>query len=839
MRINSYISEILMIIDFMDKIKSYLPQVYAILAFVLISVVYFSPVLQGKKIQQSDIVQYVGMAKEQNDFRAAESAEPYWTNSAFGGMPTYQLGAKYEHNYIKMLDEALRFLPRPADYLFLYFLGFFILLRCLKVDVLKSFIGALAFGFSTYLIIILGVGHNAKAHAIAYMPMVVAGVLLVFKKRYVAGGLLTTVAAALEINANHFQMTYYLLILLLVIGIYYLVALVKAKDFKAILNIVLVFAVSGILALGSNASNLMATSEYAKSSTRSDSELSFEPNGSAKVSSNGMSYEYITEYSYGILESLNLISPKIFGGSNNEDVGIGSELYNLLTDVGASSQEAAEFAAHAPTYWGDQPIVAAPAYIGAAVFCLAILCLFIDNRRLKYIFATGALVSLILSWGKNFPLVTNFFIDYVPMYNKFRAVSSIQVILELCLPLLAILGLYSFFKNDNSEVKLKALKNTAYVAGGFLVVLFLGFFMFDFRGGADDYYAQAYGELGPEFVKALIEDRKSMYLSDFLRSTCIIALVLAVLFFFIKKSISEKYALLIIGAVMVFDLVFVARGYVNNDDFVSAKLVDAPFEPTPADLYILKDTTHYRVFDLQGGMNSARTSYFHKSIGGYHAAKPLKMQQLFDYQIAKQNFEVINMLNVKYVLQPSEEGIVPLQNDKANGNAWFVKNIEKVNSADEEMKALDNFDSKTVAIINQDKFKDIAKTLATNYTVDTDAYVNLQVYKPNYLKYISNNSKSAVAVFSEIYYPKGWNAYIDGELASHFEVNYTLRALLVPEGKHTIEFKFEPEVVRVGGLISLFSNIGIFILVVLGGFIGMKSCKKNKHEKEQSTAHVA
>ena len=278
-------------------------------------------------------------------------------------MPTYQLGAKYEHNYIKMLDEALRFLPRPADYLFLYFLGFFILLRCLKVDVLKSFIGALAFGFSTYLIIILGVGHNAKAHAIAYMPMVVAGVLLVFKKRYVAGGLLTTVAAALEINANHFQMTYYLLILLLVIGIYYLVTLVKAKDFKAVLNIVLVFAVSGILALGSNASNLMATSEYAKSSTRSDSELSFEPNGSAKVSSNGMSYEYITEYSYGILESLNLISPKIFGGSNNEDVGIGSELYNLLTDVGASSQEAAEFAAHAPTYWGDQPIVAAPAYI--------------------------------------------------------------------------------------------------------------------------------------------------------------------------------------------------------------------------------------------------------------------------------------------------------------------------------------------------------------------------------------------------------------------------------------------------------------------------------------------
>lgn len=808
----------------MDKIKSYLPNLYAVIGFIVIAVMYFSPVLQGKKIQQSDIVQYIGMAKEQNDFRQAEQAEPYWTNSAFGGMPTYQLGAKYDHNYIKMLDEAIRFLPRPADYLFLYFLGFFILLRCLKIDVLKSFIGALAFGFSTYLIIILGVGHNAKAHAIAYMPLVVAGVLLVFNKRYIAGGLLTTFAAALEINANHFQMTYYLLFLLLIIAAYYFVTYIKAKDFKSLGKSIGVFALAGLLALGSNASNLMATSEYAKQSTRSDSDLSFEPDGSPKVSKSGMSYEYITEYSYGILESLDLIAPKVFGGSNAEDVGDNSELYKLLQDIGASPQEAREFAKNAPTYWGDQPIVAAPAYIGAAVFCLAVLALFIDKRKFKYVFVAGALLALILSWGKNFPIVTNFFIDFVPMYNKFRAVSSIQVILELCIPVLAILGLYSFFKEKEESVKLEALKKSAITVGVFLGVIFLGYFMFQFKGGADDYYYQAYGEIGPQFVKALIEDRKSLYLSDLFKSLVIIAVVLAVLYFSLKNILKEKIAILLIGAVMVLDLVVVAKGYVNNEDFVSARTVDAPFEPTEADLYILKDTTHYRVFDLQGGMNSARTSYFHKSIGGYHAAKPIKMQQLYDYQIAKQNFEVLNMLNVKYVLQPSEEGIVPLQNDKANGNAWFVKNITKVSSTDEEMKALSDFDSKNVAIVNQSNFPEVAKTLASHYTVDDDAFVNLLVYKPNYLKYSTQNSKPAIAVFSEIYYPKGWNAYVDGTKVEHFEANYTLRALQLPEGKHTVEFKFEPEVVKTGSLISLISNIGILLVTILGLYFGKKSC---------------
>src|SRR5690606_25027688 len=312
----------------------FIPHLLALAGFVAIALAYFYPVLQGKEIYQSDIVQYIGMAKEQNDFRKTEDAEPYWTNSAFGGMPTYQLGAKYPHNYVKSLDSVLRFLPRPADYLFLYFIGFYILLLFLRIKPLKAFFGALAFGLSTYLIIILGVGHNAKAHAIAYMPMVVAGVLLVFQRRYILGGLLTMIAVALEIQANHFQMTYYLLILLLIIGIYYSYQFIKAKEFKELGKVLGVFAIAGILAIGANATNLMATSEYAKVSTRSNSELTTNPDGSPKTSQNAMSYEYITEYSYGKSESLNLIAPRLFGGGNSEKLDEKSEVHQFMVRQG-------------------------------------------------------------------------------------------------------------------------------------------------------------------------------------------------------------------------------------------------------------------------------------------------------------------------------------------------------------------------------------------------------------------------------------------------------------------------------------------------------------------------
>ncbi len=824
------------------------------------------------------------MAKEQNDFRAAEHAEPYWTNSAFGGMPTYQLGANYPYDFIGKLDDALRFLPRPADYLFLYFFGFYGLLLVLRTDPLKAFIGAVAFGFSTYLIIILGVGHNAKAHAIAYMPLVIAGFILVFQKKYVWGGLLTMFAVALEVNANHFQMTYYLLIFLLILSGYFAFNFIKDKEYKPLLIAGGTLAVAAIFAIGANAANLMATSEYAKYSTRSNSELTFNPDGTKRENENALSREYITEYSYGIAESFNLIAPRLFGGSNSENLGKDSHMYSFMINHGVPSDQAEDFVSGLPAYWGDQPIVAAPAYIGIVIFFLAVLALFLDNRRIKYVFLAGALVSLVLSWGKNFSLLTDFFIDYVPMYDKFRAVSSIQVILEVCFPILSIMGLQSFFRNDDERLKIKALLQTAAFCLGTFLILLLAKGMFHFSGSSDNYLLQSYG---PDFVDALKEDRMSLYLADLLRSSFFTVLSFAFLYCFIKyksKIITLSYLLVIglallgvffifivfgektlltiktfvpliafsvgyliwrlivkkeynqltiilVGVLIFSDLFFIDKKYVDAKKFKSPAEIAAPFQETPADAKILEDTTHYRVFELSGNMSSARASYFHHSIGGYHAAKPRKMQQLFDYQIAKNNLEILNMLNVKYVIQTDKEGNeIPTINPEANGNAWFVGHVKLVNKPDDVMKALNNLDTKKVAVFNVREHEGKFRNARMKKQWDTTGTIKVVEYKPNYIKYQSDNTKDGLAVFSEMYYKNGWNAYIDGQLTDHFPVDYVLRAMEIPGGKHTIEFKFEPQVVKTGGTIVLVSSIGMLLLLAGGIYFERKNSSANKSE---------
>lgn len=799
----------------MKKLQSLYPHLLALVGFVLVSLIYFYPVLQRKQIFQSDIAQYTGMAKEQIDFRAATDTEPYWTNSAFGGMPTYQLGAKYPHDYIGALDDVLRFLPRPADYLFLYFLGFYGLLLVLKIDPLKAFFGAIAFGFSTYLIIILGVGHNSKAHAIGYMPLVIAGFLMVFQKKYIWGGLLTLFAAALEINANHFQMTYYLLIFLLLLVGYFTYQFIKEKDFKGLGFAFGSLAVAGIFAIGANATNLLATTEYTKFSTRGKGELTFNADGSKVTENTALSRDYITEYSYGIAESFNLVAPRLFGGSNNETLGTESSMYQFMISQGVPATQAEDYVKGMPTYWGDQPIVAAPAYIGAVVFFLAFLALLIDKRRIKYVFFSGALIALVLSWGKNLPTVTDFFIDYIPLYDKFRAVSSIQVLLELCFPVLAVMGLQSFFQLDQLHQK-KALFQSTLFGVGVMLILFLFKGTFNFSAASDDYFIKNYG---PAFVDALKSDRKTMYSADLLRSAFFILLVSGSLWLYIKNKFAQNTTIILIGLVMIFDLFLVDKKYVSAKDFVSKREIEVPFQATPVDLQILQDSSNYRVFEINGNLSSARASFFHKSIGGYHAAKPRRMQQLFDYQIAKNNLEPLNFLNVKYLIQTDKEGKeFPIANPEANGNAWFVNQIQLVSTADEEMKALDKLDSKKVAVIN-DKDFEVKKTA---FAKDSLASITLDSYQPNDLKYTSINSNDGLAVFSEMYYKNGWNVYVDGNKVEHLRANYVLRALPIPAGKHTIEFKFEPEVVKTGSTITLLSSIVMVLLLAAGIYFERK-----------------
>ena len=778
-----------------------------ILGFVLVAVLYFNPVLKGKKIYQSDIVQYTGMAKQQIDFRKAYDAESYWTNSAFGGMPTYQLGAKYPHNYIKQLDLALRFLPRPADYLFLYLLGFYILLLVLKVDYKVAALGAFAFGFSTYLIIILGVGHNSKAHAIAYMPLVLSGIILTFQKRYYLGFILTAVASGLELATNHPQMTYYLGFLIIILGFSYLIQAIKIKELPSFFKASAILLVAAVLAFGMNATNLMATSEYAKESTRGQSELTINSDGSAKEQTTGLERAYITQFSYGILETFNLFIPRFMGGGNRENLGKDSETYKAYRALGATPLQALQESKQAPMYWGNQPIVEAPAYIGAVVIFLFVLALFLYQGRFKWWLIAGVLMSLFLSYGKNLSFLTDLFIDYVPLYNKFRAVSSIQVILELCIPLLAVLGLSQLFQKDvSSETKLDALKKSLGIVAG-LTVLFLIFknSLFDFVGMSDGQFKEYYGA---SFVEALRMDRSTIFTEDALRTLLLVLAVGGLIFAYLKQKIAQNTTIVILGVILIFDLVGVDLRYVNNDNFVSAIKVDRPYQASKIDKEILKDTTNFRVFDMSD--NSTKASYFHNSIGGYHAAKLKRFKALQEFHIDKNNFEVLNMLNTKYIIYQNKEGeVLYFENEKANGNAWFVDAIETFETADEEILSFDKINTKTTATANTSELK------SQRFAKDSTASIQLVNYKLNHLVYATQNLEDGFAVFSEAYYKNGWNVTIDGVEVEHYNVDYVLRGLEIPKGEHTVVFSFNPAVVATGSNISLGSTI-LLVLLILG-----------------------
>jgi hypothetical protein len=794
-------------------LKSYGIHALIILGFIAAALIYFYPVLQNKTIYQSDIVQYIGMAQDQKQHIEKFDEEPYWIDNAFGGMPSYQVGANYPHHYIKSFDRFLRFLPRPADYLFLYFIGLYILFLVMRLKPLIAFLGALAFGFSTYLIIILGVGHNAKAHAIAYMPLVIAGVLWCLQHKYLKGFLLLTLGVALEIAANHFQMTYYLTLLCVIIGLVYLIDAIKRKSVVPFSKGVGVAFAAAILGLTLNATNLLATQEYTKYSTRGENTVSITPNGEQKTESSALEYDYITEYSYGVIESLNLFIPRFMGGSNSEKLSTDSETYSELLKIGASPVQAKGFIESAPLYWGDQPYVAAPAYIGAGVIILFILALFIIKSRFKIWIIAGSILALLLSWGDNFSILTRFFIEYVPLYDKFRAVSSIQVLIELCVPLMAFVGLGYFFSDKLSkDIKWNALKMSAIIGCGLILLLMLlKGSLFNFTGGSDAYFREQFGE---NFVRALKEDRKSVFMEDAWRSLLIVGLVLGFLWLWLNQKLKKQWAIIAIGVISILDLAIVDKRYVNEEDFVSKTQMKKPFQANVADKEIMKDKGHFRVMDLTANpFNSARASYFHKSIGGYHAAKPQRIQDLFDFHIAQGNREVLNMFNVKYNIIENQGQLIAQPNPEANGNAWLVEDLKVVGDDNEAILALNEVDTDNTAIIKEEYAENLnSKT----FQRDSTAYIKLTDYKMNVLTYESQSNKDGFAVFSEVYYPKGWQAFLDGKAVEHYQVDYTLRGMPVPPGRHKIEFKFEPQVISTGSTISLAGHVVFILFLVFG-----------------------
>lgn len=855
--------------------KKYAPHLIAIIIFVIVTLIQFSPLLSDKVLEQGDIVRHKGMSQEVVDFRKTEHSEPLWTNSMFGGMPTYQISTLYYGNFLGHIDQIFHlYLPHPSGYIFLCFLGFFILLLCLEINPWLAIIGALAYGFSSYFFIIIEAGHNSKANAIGYLAPLLGGIILLMKNKNWLGFGLTSLFMALELNANHVQISYYGFMLFGLVFLTYLVLAIQQKTIKDFSKSMGLFVLASIVGVLPNAANLLATYEYGNYTTRGKTELTINSTLQANQgnATTGLDKDYATQWSYGIGETFTFLIPNFKGGAS--DV-IGRVDKDALKHV---APEMREQIAQSNAYFGEQPFTSGPVYIGSIVILLAVLGLFIIDHPLKWALIVGTLFSIMLSWGKNFMGLTNIFMDYVPGYNKFRAVSMILVIAELTIPLLAILALDKFLKSTekNELVQLpftkkqlelkKILIISCSIVGGFC---FLSAFIPDITNsfipaGEETQLVNQFKQSGasdaqiaqfmPDYLSNIEKAREEIFKNDARRSLTFIALTSVFLFLYLTKKLKRELFFVSLGIFMLADLWPVAARYLNSKNFVSKSQYDAPPVKSQADEQILQDKSlDYRVLNLSTStFNDATTSYYHKSIGGYHGAKLKKYQEIIDFHLDKEinmfydglneavqndslmqshtaRLGVLNMLNTKYVIVPAKDQTFAIPNPQANGNAWFVKNVKTVPTADSEIVALYKLDTKLGAVVQQ-KNKELAK-FSNHY--NGDGKIILRSYKPNNLVYETESKEKNFAVFSEIYYPKGWNAYIDGSLTPHTCVNYILRGMEIPAGKHKVEFKFEPTVYRTGNLISMIGSVLLLLIVGLSLFfsktIFYKSMPQHKH----------
>jgi hypothetical protein len=790
-------------------IRKSLIHLYTAIGFAVLSMIFYNPLLSGKKLFQSDINQYQSMSREIQENRDNFSDELYWIDNAFAGMPTFQLGARFAYDILSPFHYLFRFIPRPAHTLFLYLLTMYILLMVIKIPWKKAILGSIAFAFSTYLLIILQVGHNTKALAISYIPLVVAGLVLLRQNKILPGFLVSLLAISLQIRANHYQMTYYMLLLLGVYFIVYLIDSYKKNELNQFLKYMGVFIIAGILSLGLNAPNILSTYDYSKYSTRSQSELKLNPDGSQKEISSGLDYDYITQYSYGIFESLNLIAPRIQGGASSEDIGEDSKLHKFLIDNNVPRKQADDFVKSVPTYWGEQPILEAPAYIGASVFFLFLLSLFVVRGPFKWWLLISFMLSLLLSWGKNFPFLTNLFIEYFPFYNKFRAVSSIQIIIEFVVPLLAVIGLNKFL----SDYNVKNLNKTLLLFIIPLTILLIIKNTFSFSGLYDSYYLNAYGQ---EIFSKIIDERESFFTKDILRAIAIGLIIFISLRLY--KVLGRNSLFIIIFSIVSIDLYNVNKRYISNDLFLDKSI--NTFQKTSIDEEILKDSTNFRVFNVSNGLSNASSSYFHNSLNGYHAAKLRRYQEFYEYFSYHDNDKLFNSLNVKYIIAKDENNIDQLYiNSDKYGDAWSIDSIITQESADDVLKKLKENDLRRVGVTFSSS---IPSDISFNY--NSDDLINIQKIKnsTSHLTYKIESLSNQLIVFSEIYYPSGWKVYLNGIETSYFDMNYLLRAMEVPAGVNQVDFYFSPEIVKTG------INVRLFTIIITFSLIAYMVYKKNK-----------
>ncbi|MDR2859425.1 MAG: YfhO family protein [Mediterranea sp.] len=823
--------------------KRFLPDLIAIIVFIVISVVYFSPaVFESRVLFQHDSTAGVGAGQEAKEYYERTGERTRWTNSLFGGMPTYQLSPSYDSTQpLNFIQKAYRlFLPNYVGLVFMMMLGFYILLRAMGASPFLSALGGIIWAFSSYFFILITAGHIWKFITLAYIPPTIAGIILAYRKKYLLGGAVTALFVALQIQSNHVQMTYYFLFVILFMVIAFGIKAWREKELSGFFKASSMLVVATLIGVSINLSNLYHTYEYSKETMRGKSELKQEGGDATTRTTGGLNRDYITQWSYGIGETFSLLVPNVKGGAS-VPLSQSDKAMEKATPVYQGLY------AQLSQYFGDQPGTSGPVYVGAFVLMLFIWGAFIVKGPLKQALLGVTFLSILLSWGKNFPGLTDFFIDYVPMYNKFRAVSSILVIAEFTIPLLAILTLKEVIEKPQLlKEKIKYLYISLGLTGGiaFLFALAPRLFFSSYIP-AQEMYALQQG-LPKEHVAPVLanleEIRVHLFASDAWRSFWIITIGTVLLLLHNIRKLKTVWMITAIAALCLFDMWTVNKRYLYDDQFVpSGQITEKVFLKTQTDNFILQDSSlNYRVLNLASNtFNENNTSYWHKSIGGYHAAKLRRYQEVIDRHISRemQNvyreagslqespdavnpdaFRVLNMLNTKYFVFPADEkrtATVPVKNPYAYGNAWFVGSVQYVNNADEEIDALNVIHPLQTAVIDT-RFKDILKGI-TNIPKDTAADVRLISYEPNRLVYETSSSTDGVAVFSEIYYP-GWEATVDGVPVDIVRANYILRAMNISSGKHTIEMWFKPKSLRMTESIA-YGGWGVFVLMVIAGVV--------------------
>ena len=779
-------------------------------SFFALTYLYFSPLFQGKSLPQSDITQWKFAHQEAKQEVDENGVSPLWNSRMFGGMPGYQIsGVRYSQPIGKLA--GLNKLPSPANRILFGLIGAFVMFLSFGLNARLAFVGSIVYAFSTYNIILLEAGHVTKANAIGLAPLVIGGVALLWRRKYLLGAGLTGVGMSLQIWANHLQITYYLGLIMIAWFVVRFIMAVNDKSYKEFFKVALIAAVSAGLGIATNSVNLLLTQEYMKETIRGKTELTIAPDLKTKEDiSSGLDRDYAFQWSQGVEDLPTFIIPNFAGGGSSTYFGTKSETYEALKKQG--NPQARQIAEQYPlAYWGSLPFTSGPEYYGAIVMFLFCMGFFLMKGKEKWVFLVLFVLSLFMSLGKNFGLLNNFLFDYLPLYNKFRSVNMSLVIAQIVAPLFAFISLNELFKKHHKKEAVKnALLKAFYISGGFCVFILLTAGMYDPSSSND----QQLGSL----VDAVKSDRIKLIRIDAFRSLVFISLAFGSFWFWLQGKIKDTAVFWLVALAAVIDIWSVDKRYLNNDNFVQTQSYEQAFQPTEADLQILQDSSNFRVFDgTVNAFNNARVCYFHRSVGGYHAAKLRRFQDVIEFHIMKNNMRIMNMLNAKYIIQQAGENgpVVANPNPNALGNAWFVNEFKMVNNADEEILALNDFNPATEAIVDK-RYADQIGDLTIQQ--DSNASIELTYFSPDTLRYRYRANTDQLAVFSEIYYNsgKGWQAYINGEKAEHFRCNYILRGMKLPAGEAEITFIFEPASYAMGTKIAGISSIAVIILLASG-----------------------